>query len=88
LVANLFVCLFPYLIFQKDTIAELEKKIKQQLSIYTTADGKKIGLSIEHVINRELNWIQWKKSGCLPFGKSPEPADEVFVSQLKRFLIF
>jgi len=57
---------------KKETISDLEKKIKNQLGLFSTTEGRKIGNSIEHVLNRELHWVQWKKYSCKDFGKSPD----------------
>jgi hypothetical protein len=61
---------------KKEIISEFEKKIKNQLSIFSTSENKRISHTIEHVLSREQNWIQWKKMTCYPFNKDPDTLEE------------
>jgi len=61
---------------KKEIVSEFEKKIKNQLSIFSTSDNKRISHTIEHVMAREQNWIQWKKMSCYAFNKDPDTLDE------------
>jgi len=69
---------------KKEVILEIERKIKNTISIFGVKNEsnqlKRIGSTIEHVINRENNWIQWKKQQCFDFGKPKDIPVEQDVS--------
>ncbi|GER43279.1 THO complex subunit 1 [Striga asiatica] len=59
--------LFNYL---KDEIISYEERVKNILET-TPPEGKEFLHSIEHILEREKNWVWWKRDGCPPFEKQP-----------------
>ncbi|CAA2970125.1 Hypothetical predicted protein [Olea europaea subsp. europaea] len=56
-----------------DTLEEIkscEDRVKKLLEM-TPPRGKEFLLSIEHILERERNWVWWKRDGCPPFEKQP-----------------
>ncbi|KAJ0940460.1 putative THO complex, subunit THOC1 protein [Helianthus annuus] len=54
----------------KDEIKSCEERVKQLL-VLTPPKGEKFLQSIEHILERERNWVWWKRDGCGPFEKQP-----------------
>ncbi|XP_057807924.1 THO complex subunit 1-like isoform X2 [Salvia miltiorrhiza] len=60
--------LFDYL--KKEEIKTCEERVKKLLEM-TPPRGKEFLHSIEHILERERNWVWWKRDGCPPFEKPP-----------------
>ncbi|KAK1436202.1 hypothetical protein QVD17_01980 [Tagetes erecta] len=54
----------------KEEIKACEERVKQLL-VMTPPKGEKFLHSIEHILERERNWVWWKRDGCGPFEKQP-----------------
>ncbi|KAL7596187.1 hypothetical protein Lser_V15G27694 [Lactuca serriola] len=54
----------------KEEIKSCEERVKQLL-VMTPPKGEKFLQSIEHILERERNWVWWKRDGCAPFEKQP-----------------
>ncbi|KAI5668719.1 hypothetical protein M9H77_18572 [Catharanthus roseus] len=54
----------------KEEILNCEERVKKLLEM-TPPKGKAFLNSIEHILERERNWIWWKRDGCLAFEKQP-----------------
>ncbi|XP_078161055.1 nuclear matrix protein-like protein [Carex rostrata] len=54
----------------KEEIKLCEERVKRLLEIIPPK-GKEFLQSIEHILERERNWVWWKRDGCLPFEKQP-----------------
>lgn len=54
----------------KEEIKSCEERVKQLL-VLTPPKGEKFLQSIEHILERERNWVWWKRDGCSPFEKQP-----------------
>ncbi|KAK6934012.1 THO complex, subunit THOC1 [Dillenia turbinata] len=52
----------------KEEIRSCEERVKKLLEM-TPPKGKEFLHSIEHILDREKNWIWWKRDGCPPFEK-------------------
>ncbi|CAH9118362.1 unnamed protein product [Cuscuta europaea] len=52
----------------KEEIKTCEERVKKLLEI-TPPKGKEFLQSIEHILERERNWVWWKRDGCPPFEK-------------------
>lgn len=50
----------------KEEIKSCEERVKKLLEI-TPPRGKEFLHGIEHILEREKNWVWWKRDGCLPF---------------------
>ncbi|XP_024521962.1 THO complex subunit 1 [Selaginella moellendorffii] len=53
----------------KDEVKVLEDRVKRLLES-TPPKGKDFLKSIEHLLEREKNWVWWKRDGCPPFEKN------------------
>ncbi|KAF8052065.1 hypothetical protein N665_1615s0009 [Sinapis alba] len=56
-----------------ETMEELkscEDRVKKLLEI-TPPKGKEFLRAVEHILEREKNWVWWKRDGCPPFEKQP-----------------
>lgn len=53
-----------------EEIKSCEERVKKFLEM-TPPRGKEFLLSIEHILERERNWVWWKRDGCQPFEKPP-----------------
>ncbi|KAL8061850.1 hypothetical protein ABFX02_02G109900 [Erythranthe guttata] len=56
-----------------DTLEEIktcEERAKKLLEMMPPK-GKEFLRSIEHILERERNWVWWKRDGCPPFEKQP-----------------
>lgn len=54
----------------KEEIKSCEERVKKLL-VMTPPKGEKFLQSIEHILERERNWVWWKRDGCAPFEKQP-----------------
>ncbi|XVF41073.1 hypothetical protein PTKIN_Ptkin01aG0250900 [Pterospermum kingtungense] len=54
----------------KEEIKSCEDRVKKLLEV-TPPKGKDFLNSIEHILEREKNWVWWKRDGCPPFEKQP-----------------
>ncbi|KAL0425417.1 UNVERIFIED_CONTAM: THO complex subunit [Sesamum radiatum] len=54
----------------KEEIKTCEERVKKLLET-TPPRGKEFLHSIEHILERERNWVWWKRDGCPPFEKQP-----------------
>ncbi|KAL1811684.1 hypothetical protein DCAR_0623813 [Daucus carota subsp. sativus] len=54
----------------KDEIKSCEERVKKLLTM-TPPKGNEFLHSIEHILERERNWVWWKRDGCPPFEKQP-----------------
>jgi len=52
---------------QKIVLSELKTRTKDLLE--QTPNGKEFTKNITNIIQRELNWITWKRDGCKPYEK-------------------
>ncbi|GFP93437.1 THO complex subunit 1 [Phtheirospermum japonicum] len=52
----------------KEEIKLCEERVKKLLEM-TPPKGKEFLHSIEHILERERNWVWWKRDGCPPFEK-------------------
>jgi len=55
---------------QSSWVSEMTEKVNAIIND-TPPNGKKFGTSVEHILNREENWINWKNCGCGTFAKYP-----------------
>ncbi|KAL8244878.1 hypothetical protein R6Q59_011136 [Mikania micrantha] len=54
----------------KEEIKACEERVKQLL-VMTPPKGENFLHCIEHILERERNWVWWKRDGCGPFEKQP-----------------
>ncbi|KAF9624058.1 hypothetical protein IFM89_007756 [Coptis chinensis] len=54
----------------KEEIKSCEERVKKLLELIPP-NGKDFLHSIEHILERERNWVWWKRDGCPPFEKQP-----------------
>ncbi|RXH76131.1 hypothetical protein DVH24_019019 [Malus domestica] len=54
----------------KEEIKSCEERVKKLLEM-TPPKGKEFLNKIEHILERERNWVWWKCDGCPPFEKQP-----------------
>uniref|UniRef100_A0A2P2M6F4 THO complex subunit 1 n=1 Tax=Rhizophora mucronata TaxID=61149 RepID=A0A2P2M6F4_RHIMU len=54
----------------KQEIKSCEEQVKRILE-RTPPKGRDFLQKIEHVLEREKNWVWWKRDGCPPFEKQP-----------------
>ncbi|CAL5330555.1 unnamed protein product [Camellia sinensis] len=52
----------------KEEIKSFEERVKKLLEM-TPPNGKEFLNSIDHILERERNWVWWKRDGCPPFEK-------------------
>ncbi|KAF3665314.1 THO complex subunit 1 [Capsicum annuum] len=55
----------------EEEIKTSEERVKKLLEM-TPPKGIDFLRSIEHILERERNWVWWKRDGCPPFEKQPE----------------
>nr|XP_043635689.1 THO complex subunit 1 [Erigeron canadensis] len=67
----------------KEEIKSCEERVKKLL-IMTPPKGEKFLHSIEHILERERNWVWWKRDGCAPFEKQPDEKKTVRDGGKKR----
>uniref|UniRef100_A0A803MR01 THO complex subunit 1 n=1 Tax=Chenopodium quinoa TaxID=63459 RepID=A0A803MR01_CHEQI len=61
-------CLILFDYVKKEEIKTYEERVKNLLEV-TPPRGKEFLCSIEHILEREKNWVWWKRDGCPPFEK-------------------
>ncbi|KAK7244297.1 hypothetical protein RIF29_39117 [Crotalaria pallida] len=54
----------------KEEITSCEERVKKLLQL-TPPRGQEFLRKIEHILEREKNWVWWKHDGCLPYEKQP-----------------
>eukprot|EP00250_Pteridium_aquilinum_P008993 c18365_g1_i1 orf=77-2083(+) len=54
----------------REEVKVLEERVKKLLEI-TPPKGKDFLSNIEHILEREQNWVWWKRDGCSAFDKGP-----------------
>lgn len=54
----------------KEEIKSCEERVKKLLEVIPP-NGKEFLQGIEHILEREKNWVWWKRDGCLAFEKQP-----------------
>ncbi|XP_022966961.1 THO complex subunit 1 [Cucurbita maxima] len=54
----------------REEIKSCEERVKKLLEV-TPPRGKEFLQKIEHILERENNWVWWKRDGCPPFEKQP-----------------
>ncbi|KAK9266296.1 hypothetical protein L1049_001818 [Liquidambar formosana] len=54
----------------KEEIKSCEDHVKKMLEM-TPPKGKDFLRQVEHILEREKNWVWWKRDGCPPFEKQP-----------------
>ncbi|KAL6976434.1 suppressor of the transcriptional defect of hpr1 by overexpression [Sarracenia purpurea var. burkii] len=69
----------------KEEIISCEERVKKLLEM-TPPKGKEFLNSIEHILERERNWVWWKRDGCPPFEKPPIEKKSVQEGAKKRKL--
>jgi len=57
---------------QKQLIGEFKKRVRSLME-KTPPDGKSFTHAIFQILQREKNWIHWKRDGCKAFEKTPAP---------------
>ncbi|KAB2085733.1 THO complex subunit 1 [Gossypium arboreum] len=67
----------------KEEINSCEDRVKKLLEV-TPPKGKDFLHSIEHILDREKNWVWWKRDGCQPFEKQPIEKKTVHDGAKKR----
>jgi THO complex subunit 1 len=70
-----------------ETMEELkscEDRVKKLLEI-TPPKGKEFLRAVEHILEREKNWVWWKRDGCPPFEKQPIDKKSPNAGQKKRY---
>ena len=55
---------------QTTWVSEVSEKVYSIIGD-TPPNGKKFATSVQHILNREENWINWKNCGCGSFAKYP-----------------
>ncbi|KAL8162680.1 hypothetical protein V2J09_014169, partial [Rumex salicifolius] len=64
----------------KEEIKTCEERVKKLLEA-TPPKGKEFLSSVEHILEREKNWVWWKRDGCPPFEK---PVEKKTVQDVKK----
>ncbi|KAE9590627.1 putative THO complex, subunit THOC1 protein [Lupinus albus] len=54
----------------KEEITLCEERVKKLLQL-TPPKGREFLCKIEHILEREKNWVWWKRDGCLPYERQP-----------------
>ncbi|KAE8709208.1 THO complex subunit 1 [Hibiscus syriacus] len=67
----------------KEEINSCEDRVKKLLEV-TPPKGKDFLHSIKHILDREKNWVWWKRDGCQPFEKQPIEKKTVHDGAKKR----
>ncbi|KAI4332946.1 hypothetical protein L6164_017812 [Bauhinia variegata] len=67
----------------KEEIKSCEERVKKLLEL-TPPRGVQFLNKIEHVLEREQNWVWWKRDGCPPFEKQPTEKKAVQEGAKKR----
>lgn len=64
----------------KEEIKSCENRVKKLLEA-TPPKGKEFLSSVEHILEREKNWVWWKRDGCPPFEK---PVEKIAAQDVKK----
>ncbi|KAI5410919.1 THO complex subunit 1 [Lathyrus oleraceus] len=67
----------------KDEITLCEERVKKLIEL-TPPKGKEFLHKIEHILEREKNWVWWKRDGCPPYEKQPAEKKVVQDASKKR----
>ncbi|XP_052176612.1 THO complex subunit 1 isoform X7 [Diospyros lotus] len=67
----------------KEEIKSCEERVKKLLEM-TPPKGSEFLHSIEHILERERNWVWWKRDGCPPFEKPSIENKSFLVGTKKR----
>jgi THO complex subunit 1 len=67
----------------KEELKSCEDRVKKLLEI-TPPKGKEFLRAVEHILEREKNWVWWKRDGCPPFEKQPIDKKSPNAGQKKR----
>ncbi|CAN1121209.1 THO complex subunit 1 [Linum perenne] len=67
----------------KEEVKSCEERVKKLLEM-TPPKGKKFLHKIEHILEREKNWVWWKRDGCPPYEKQPVEKKTVQEGSKKR----
>ncbi|XP_034223761.1 THO complex subunit 1 isoform X2 [Prunus dulcis] len=70
----------------KEEIKSCEERVKKLLEM-TPPKGENFLHKIEHILEREKNWVWWKRDGCPPFEKQPAEKKVVQEGAKKRFSV-
>ncbi|KAF6160754.1 hypothetical protein GIB67_035955 [Kingdonia uniflora] len=71
----------------KEEINSCESRVKKLLEMIPPR-GKEFLHAIEHILERERNWVWWKRDGCHPFEKQPSENKTGHDRARKRHLYF
>ncbi|XP_010557907.1 PREDICTED: THO complex subunit 1 isoform X2 [Tarenaya hassleriana] len=66
-----------------EELKSCEDRVKKLLEI-TPPKGKEFLRAVEHILEREKNWVWWKRDGCPPFEKQPIEKKSLQAGQKKR----
>ncbi|ESQ40922.1 hypothetical protein EUTSA_v10013059mg [Eutrema salsugineum] len=66
-----------------EEVKSCEDRVKKLLEI-TPPKGKEFLRAVEHILEREKNWVWWKRDGCPPFEKQPIEKKSPNAGQKKR----
>ncbi|CAF1881871.1 unnamed protein product [Brassica napus] len=67
----------------KEELKSCEDRVKKLLEI-TPPKGKEFLRAVEHILEREKNWVWWKRDGCPPFEKQPIENKSPIAGQKRR----
>ncbi|KAL0823243.1 hypothetical protein Bca101_046920 [Brassica carinata] len=67
----------------KEELKSCEDRVKKLLEI-TPPKGKEFLRAVEHILEREKNWVWWKRDGCPPFEKQPIENKSAIAGQKRR----
>ncbi|KAJ4911824.1 THO complex subunit 1 [Raphanus sativus] len=67
----------------KEELKSCEDRVKKLLEI-TPPKGKEFLRAVEHILEREKNWVWWKRDGCPPFEKQPIEKKSPIAGQKRR----
>ncbi|KAI4382941.1 hypothetical protein MLD38_008833 [Melastoma candidum] len=68
---------------RKEEIKVFEDRVKKLLEM-TPPEGKHFLFKIEQILEREKNWVWWKRDGCPPFEKQPNDRKSALDGTKKR----
>ncbi|KAK3025318.1 hypothetical protein RJ639_044449, partial [Escallonia herrerae] len=69
----------------KEELKTCEDRVKKLLTV-TPPKGEEFLRSIEHILERERNWVWWKRDGCPPFEKQPIEKKSLQDGAKKRYV--
>ncbi|KAI3982922.1 hypothetical protein MKX01_010405 [Papaver californicum] len=70
----------------KEEIRSCEERVKKLLEMIPPK-GKGFLQNIERILEREKNWVWWKRDGCPPFEKPPTEIKSVQAKKRRRILM-